>query len=175
MGIGCGPGANNACYCRTDFASSASSYLTSCISDGCSRASGNIDSEINTALAIYDGYCARARVEGVTSTEAATDTTAVEASAGPKTMSPSAARSTGASAAVATKSHDSQDASSSASPTLNKSNGLSKSDAIALGVGLGVGIPSLLIAMTTCCFQMRKRRRRSSNIQESDRVMLTRY
>lgn len=43
----------NACYCRNDLASSVSSFLTSCVNQGCSSHSEDFD----RAVSVYHGYC----------------------------------------------------------------------------------------------------------------------
>jgi hypothetical protein len=74
--IGCGAGDPvNACYCRDDLASSASSYLTACVSSRCTGSkAGNINNEVASAVSMYNGYCATAN------SAAAAETTATDVS-----------------------------------------------------------------------------------------------
>jgi hypothetical protein len=68
--LSCGVAAVNGCYCKADFASSASSYISSCVSKGCSNLE-SVNEEIKTIMALYDGYCKTANVEVVTTTTSA--------------------------------------------------------------------------------------------------------
>ncbi len=68
--LSCGVAAVNGCYCKADFASSASSYISSCVSKGCSNVE-SVNEEIKTIMALYDGYCKTANVEVVTTTTSA--------------------------------------------------------------------------------------------------------
>ena len=43
----------HSCYCRNDLASSASSFLTSCVNQGCPSHS----EDFRRAVSVYDGYC----------------------------------------------------------------------------------------------------------------------
>lgn len=54
--LGCpDPYANN-CYCRDDLASSASSYITTCVNGGCSSNTP----DVVRAMSVYNGYCSSA-------------------------------------------------------------------------------------------------------------------
>lgn len=43
----------DSCFCRTDFESSVSSYLTSCINEQCSTH----DIDLSAGMSLYNGYC----------------------------------------------------------------------------------------------------------------------
>jgi hypothetical protein len=51
--IGCPYTYLNACACRTDLQSSASSYLTQCVDQQCS----SDPSDLSSAISLYDSYC----------------------------------------------------------------------------------------------------------------------
>lgn len=59
----------NGCYCRDDLASSASSYITSCVNGGC--ASNTPD--VVRAISVYNGYCSSAAPATNTVTPTADD------------------------------------------------------------------------------------------------------
>jgi len=48
--------ASNDCYCRADHQPVAESYLSSCISKSCTV--GNAQIDVNSAITVYEGYCA---------------------------------------------------------------------------------------------------------------------
>jgi len=61
----------NACVCRTDLASSASSLLTNCANQGCS----SNPADVSSVVSLYSSYClANGYIESVTPTGAATAT-----------------------------------------------------------------------------------------------------
>lgn len=154
--LGCGCGPNNACFCSTGLASSASSYISSCVSAKCSSF-GDVGGDLTSMLGLYNGYCQTANVE-VVSTVLASTTTAADAQ-----------KSTGATTHATARSTDSGPVRASASDTATSTKeateaegkedeGLSKSDIIALATGLGVGIPSLLVGAWALHLQLRRRR-----------------
>lgn len=153
-GLDCGgDSAINGCYCRSDTLSTASAYISSCVSSACSN--NGVATEISSAMSIYDGYCATAAQEQSVTSEAA----AAAAAATPtESVSAAAASTTGRST---TKDEPARQTGESAPPSSSsgdeKKSGLDKSDLIALAVGLGIGIPSLLIGLATC-IQMRRRK-----------------
>ena len=53
--IGCTSPWLNECLCRSDLASSASYFLTSCVNKGCSSA----PQDVSRAVSVYDEYCTR--------------------------------------------------------------------------------------------------------------------
>lgn len=165
IALSCGAGALNGCYCKADYASSASSYISQCVSDECS-AIGDVTKELKTMMDLYDGYCKTANVE-------VTTTTPVELAAStgaPSTEGPStkvAIITTGVQRDALLSSNSlhligTSSPSTAASTTGASTNtsALGKSDVIAIGVGLGIGVPSLLLGLATFCVQMRKRKQR---------------
>ena len=174
----CGCDALNNCYCGKDNAASASSYISSCVSAGCSK----FPEEQKSAIALYNSYCATANVAQASSSTAAaasfterTTTSTKAASTKPRdhvvqTDSSSAPVSdSGNVAAGATpvitaftmslKTSSTTPGATSSGEAAAEKKGLSSSDLIALGVGLGVGIPSLCVALATFCLMRRKANR----------------
>ncbi|KAK2043358.1 hypothetical protein LZ31DRAFT_566602 [Colletotrichum somersetense] len=149
-------GSINGCYCNTALGSSATSYISSCISKGCSKVD-DWSVDLTSMLNLYDSYYATANVAVVE----AQATTTIAGSASSPTVA-SAARSsdigqptlTSGSVISGTASAHAQQTAAAEGDT-----GLSKSDIVALAASLGVGIPSLLIAALTLYFQIRKKRR----------------
>jgi hypothetical protein len=149
--LGCGCSPINACWCSAGLQSSATSYISSCVSAGCSKL-GNVDGDIKSMLNLYGGYCATANVEVssepaqtvVTTTQPTQTLSSKAATKGIETTSPTAADDT---------------SESTTAPAEDKEDeGLSKSDIIAMATGLGVGIPSLVIGALALWFQLRRRR-----------------
>jgi hypothetical protein len=147
----CGP--INNCYCSTKFGSSATSYISSCVSQNCARSVDSWPEEVTSMLELYDGYCATANVMPASVTKgAAGGATATKATGGSGTTGTNPGAGSGGEGAKET------------APALSEEGkkdkeGLSQSDIIALAASLGVGIPSLLIALITLCVQLRKRKR----------------
>lgn len=156
----CGCASINGCYCNTKLASSASSYISACVSSRC-EAVDDLTRDLSDMIDLYDSYCATAMVAAeeneprptedaandindLETTEAAPQKT-VSSGDSPKQTSNSGATST-------STSEESQDGS-------DASDGLSRSDIVALAASLGVGIPSLLLAGLTLYFQLRKKKR----------------
>ncbi|ORY58136.1 uncharacterized protein BCR38DRAFT_448178 [Pseudomassariella vexata] len=138
--LGCGCNSANGCFCNAGYGSSATSYLSECISDGCAKSVDNWTLDLSSMLGVYDAYCATANVGTATTTGGIAG----------KTTTAGASRTGQA------------DATSTSDPQAEgRDGGLSKSDIVALAASLGVGIPSLLIAAITLWVQMRKRRRAS--------------
>jgi len=52
----------NTCYCAPSLGSSATSYISSCVSLGCGESVQNWLGEMTSMLSIYNGYCATANV-----------------------------------------------------------------------------------------------------------------
>ncbi|KAK3362488.1 hypothetical protein B0T25DRAFT_437503, partial [Lasiosphaeria hispida] len=159
--LGCGKCSPiNACYCSEALGSSATSYVSACVSRNCAKSIDSWPDEVTNMLAIYDGYCATANVaQTTTSFKAPAKTTATAtggAGSGSETnpgaaADPNAATQTGGAASTAT-----------GTGAAEAKGGLSQSDIVALAASLGVGIPSLAIALITLCVQLRKRRARAS-------------
>ena len=172
--LACGYSAINGCYCKTDYASSATSFISACVDQRCSDLGGGLTGEVQIAMALYDGYCETANVdprtttaERSTATEGpSTDTVALTAEARRTLLPTSSALPVRKSSTFALASSNSsptrRSGSSAAESTTEASpglRGLGQSDAIELGVGLGVGIPSLLLVLVGLWLQIRKRRR----------------
>lgn len=176
----CGCDALNNCYCGKDNAASASSYISSCVSSGCSK----FPDEQQSAIALYNSYCATANVAQTSSsptttaaasiTETSTTTSSQKAAS---TNPPNSVVLTGngdaaAGAAPVTTAFTSTSSTApraTASAEAGTDEGfLSKSDLIALGVGLGVGILSLIIALATFCSMRRKVTRQAARISPAE-------
>jgi hypothetical protein len=156
-GLDCGgDSAINGCYCRPDTLPKARTYISSCVSSACGN--NGVQAEISSAISIYDGYCSTvAREQSTTSETAAAASTGSVSAATSSTLGSSTTRNapatqTGVSVATVASAGD------------NKSDGLDKSDLIALGVGLGIGIPSLLIGLATCILMRRRKNDRQSKL-----------
>lgn len=175
--LDCGCSPLNGCFCNPKLASSASSYISSCVSTGCGRVD-NVDQDVTAMLSIYDSYCttamAAANEAEPTDDASNTDNANGASPSAQKTTAPQtgtggqgAAQTSGAgSEAQATGGADgNQDGKDD--PATAK-DGLSRSDIVALAASLGVGIPSLLIAALTLWIQMKKRKRNAA--AEADRV-----
>ncbi|KAK0740009.1 hypothetical protein B0T18DRAFT_312061, partial [Schizothecium vesticola] len=147
----CGP--INNCYCGTKIASSATSYISSCVSQNCARSVDSWPEEVTSMLELYDGYCATANVMPASVTKgAAGGATATKATGGSGTTGTNPGAGAGGEGAKET-------APASSEEGKKDKEGLSQSDIVALAASLGVGIPSLLIALVTLCVQLRKRKR----------------
>lgn len=181
--LSCGTyGAVNGCYCETDYASSATSYVSDCVTARCSDLQ-DVTGEVKTILDLYNGYCQTANADPRTTAaelpaateDPSTDTLGLATAArrtlfptstallpvgksGPSALASSDSSPTGGSVLSAAES------TTSASPG---SGGLGESDAIELGVGLGVGIPSLLLVLVGLWLQIR-RRRRNARIEKEE-------
>ncbi|KAK5658398.1 hypothetical protein OQA88_2375 [Cercophora sp. LCS_1] len=65
--LGCGKcGPINACYCAPSLGSSATAFISSCVSLGCGESIANRLDEVTSMLSIYNGYCATANVTPTT-------------------------------------------------------------------------------------------------------------
>lgn len=148
--LGCGCSPNNACYCSEGYQSQVTSYISSCVSAGCSKF-GNLNSDITSMLGLYDGYCATANVELSTSTPAVTDAKTTQG-----TQKETGASTTGGKS-TSTAANPADSAQSTQAEADKGEEGLSKSDIIALGTGLGIGIPSLVVGALALWFQIRRR------------------
>jgi hypothetical protein len=153
--LGCGCSPMNACWCSAGLQPSATSYISSCVSQGCGKVP-NVDQDITSMISLYGGYCATANVE-VPSQPAATTaiTTPLVAAS---TARPASTRSSGVSSATAAVGEAPTSTTAPGSEEKKEDEGLSKSDIIALATGLGVGLPSLVIGALALWFQLRRRR-----------------
>lgn len=147
--LGCGCTPTNVCWCSTRLP--VASYISSCVSAGCSKF-GNVDADIKTIQDIHGGgYCATAMIEpsSVPAQTSATTIASVQATSWPRSgpaITPTSDASLEMTKALDTAKEGAED------------EGLSKSDLIALGTGLGVGVPSLIIGIVALCFQLRKKK-----------------
>lgn len=147
----CGP--INNCYCSAKLGSSATSYISSCVSANCARSVDSWPEEVTSMFELYDGYCATANVMPSSGTKgAAAGATATKIGAGSGTTGTDPGAGSGGEGVKET-------APASSEEGKKDKEGLSQSDIVALAASLGVGIPSLLIALGTLCVQLRKRKR----------------
>jgi hypothetical protein len=153
--LGCGCSPNNACFCSEGLKSSASSYISSCVSEKCKGGE-----DVANIVGLSEGYCKTANVEaGGGSSVGGGSSTAVVTTAGggaSATATPGASRprvSDETATATATGS-----ATGSPGEKGKEEEGLSKSDIIALGTGVGLGVPSLIIGAIALWVQIRKKR-----------------
>lgn len=160
----CGCDARNACYCGKDNAVAASSYISSCVSDGCSKFPG----EVTSAIAIYNDYCVTANIVAATTSVAPATTSGSSTGQTATATRSDNTRPTLPGTIGQTSGSPSTTSTPSATTTreANSGNkGLSQSDIIAIGVGLGVGIPSLLIAFAT--FYLMTKKNKNDNSSQS--------
>jgi hypothetical protein len=148
----CSCDATNSCYCGKDNAAFASSYISSCVSAGCS----SFPTEIANMITLYDSYCATAQVVATTTSATLRATSTTAASLG-STPAESGRAETTTSGNVAQATGGSVIPTQTTSSDESGKKGLTQSDVIALGVGLGVGVPSLLLALATFCLQRKKK------------------
>ncbi|KAK4221184.1 hypothetical protein QBC38DRAFT_141800 [Podospora fimiseda] len=164
--LGCGRcGQINGCYCSSALGSSATSYISSCVSSKCIGVDSWED-EVTSMLNMYNGYCATANVAPTTTTRppytGATippQATTPAAGSGPKTSLPTETDVSGAAATPPPSSEKSTEEESK--------DGLSKSDIVALAASLGVGIPSLAIAGITLWIQLRKKKNKGVEVSSA--------
>ncbi|EJT72183.1 hypothetical protein GGTG_09050 [Gaeumannomyces tritici R3-111a-1] len=147
LGLGCGCGPNNACYCGAKMASSAASYITSCVSERCGRSVAGWKEEASSMQGLYDGYCRSALGDAAVAPATTTGAGAGAGGAGATAKGDGLPAQTGAGAAGAAAQGEAK-------------GGLSQSDIIALAASLGVGVPSLLVAVATLWVQMRKKKKK---------------
>jgi hypothetical protein len=166
MHLNCGSPYLNACFCRSDFGTSATTFLSSCVSSRCeSDGINDYGTELFSALSIYSNYCSTAA--GVVFAAPSVDVT----SASSITVSASSAsvRTTATSTASSTSSRDSSTSQTSSSgapaqtsgqgsPTESSSSGLSTSAKIGLAVGLSVGILAIILGVGAFIWHKRRKR-----------------
>lgn len=162
--LGCGCGPNNACFCSAGLASSASSYISSCVSATCSDVE-NVEGDVTSMLSLYEGYCQTANVE--VSISAPSTTTTEDDSKGTGTGTATSARSVN-SLPAETSASSTATSTQGASEAEQEDEGLSKSDVIALATGLGIGIPSLLVGAVALFIQLRRKKPKSPASSNSD-------
>ncbi|KXJ97319.1 hypothetical protein Micbo1qcDRAFT_200027 [Microdochium bolleyi] len=157
-GLGCGCASTNGCFCATGLASSATNYLSACISSRCKGVAGDgWTKELDSMLGLYDGYCSTANIDtgGPASWTPSTKTTTGVAGTNPT----GGAAVTGSGPTNAAASATSTGDAAAGEGGGGGKSGLSQSDIIALAASLGVGVPSLLIAGITLWAQLRKKKR----------------
>jgi hypothetical protein len=150
--LGCNCSPVNGCWCSTGLQSSATSYISSCVSSACSKV-GNVDGDIKSMLDLYGNYCATANVEvsSVPAQTAATTTTPGVATTRATT------KATGSTNLIVTQA-PSESTAQPGNEQKEEDEGLSKSDVIALATGLGVGVPSLIVAVVALYIQLRRKK-----------------
>ncbi|KAH6679928.1 hypothetical protein F5X68DRAFT_277684 [Plectosphaerella plurivora] len=170
--LDCGCSPLNGCVCNPKLASSASAYISSCVSAGCGRVD-NVNEDVTAMLGIFDSYCSTAMVAaneaqptedaGSTDNANAPNTPAKQTTA-PQTATTGGqgASQTSGAGSEAQASDGATDGQTGQSDPAAAKDGLSRSDVIALAASLGVGIPSLLIAALTLWIQMKKRKKNAA-------------
>lgn len=161
--LACGCSPQNYCFCGKKDAAKASAYISSCVNQDC----GGSQTELTSAIELYDSYCKTANVEVAavtTSSPAGAQTSATKAAdqSIPANTAGSATRQVGATSDPTLDSSSKETTAvspSSATAEEGKKKGLSQSDIIAMAVGLGVGVPSLLLALGTFCLARRNSKR----------------
>lgn len=161
--LACGCASANGCYCNTAYASSATSFLSSCVSAGCVKSVADWTVDLGSMLGLYDNYCKTANVEPTSISFSATVKTTGASSAATTTTAAAGKGSTDGSIASRTGSASNAPATTSASDSTSSSGdnkGMSGTTILALAVGLGVGVPLLLIIgfAFCCCVVVKKRR-----------------
>lgn len=163
VALSCGADAVNGCYCKVDYASSASSCVSSCVSSRCS-AIGDVTKDLETMMDLYDNYCKTANVEvSITptaiaaSTEAASKraiSTGAASTEGPLTrisiITTSFRRDVWISS-IAQLFQTSSPSGAASTTGMSNSPVLGRSDTVPIGVGLGIGVSSLLLGLATFC------------------------
>ncbi|KAM0285801.1 hypothetical protein ACHAQH_001263 [Verticillium albo-atrum] len=176
VALECGCASVNGCYCNTGLASSATSYLSQCVSSRCADSVENWTDEVAGMLGVYDGYCATALEGGTGTTAAKTTTERTTKTAGTTDATRTAptsggATETGGDAAEETSASENGSTTDGGNEGNKSDGGLSKSDIVALAASLGVGIPSLIIALVTLCIQMKKRKRNAAAAAEQQNMI----
>jgi hypothetical protein len=134
----------NQCACRTDLQPSASTFLTGCVNNGCSRD----PSDLSSAISLYDSYCVSNGFALVTVPASTTAATSFATVATP-----------GTAAATSTQTGPSPTGTAGSGGGNNESggNGLSNGARLGLAAGLGVGIPAIVIALLAWWFPCGRR------------------
>ncbi|EGY16520.1 hypothetical protein VD0002_g550 [Verticillium dahliae] len=140
VALECGCASINGCYCNAGLASSATAYLSRCVSSRCAESVENWTQEVAGMLGIYEGYCATALEAGEGTAAATTTTTTSRArtTTGGATVATDATRSAltsgGAEETSATENGATENGGAGEGKT---DGGLSKSDIVALAASLG--------------------------------------
>lgn len=164
--LSCGCSPQNFCYCdsKPSAAASASSYISSCASNGCGA---DFPDEVTSAIDLYNGYCSTANVAAAVQTSAPSVTPHTStAKSTPVANSPNTnldANANDSSSSTSGLITGQTSLPETSSATTSEKKGLAQSDVIALAVGLGVGLPNLLLALATFCLQ-RKRKEKQNRV-----------
>ncbi|KEF54443.1 uncharacterized protein A1O9_09610 [Exophiala aquamarina CBS 119918] len=173
MHLNCGSPYLNACFCRSDFGTSATTFLSSCVSSRCeSDGINDYGTELFSALSIYSNYCSTAAgvvfaapsVDVTSASAISTTENSISASAGTTTAStPSNTSSEGASASQPSNSGVPAQNIDPSSSTESASSGLSNPAKIGLAVGLSVGILAIILGVGAFIWRKRHNRARQSS------------
>ncbi|KAK5045525.1 hypothetical protein LTR84_009143 [Exophiala bonariae] len=146
MHLNCGSPYLNACFCRSDFGTSATAFLSSCVSSRCeSDGINDYGTELFSALSIYSNYCSTAA--GIVFAAPSVDVTS--ASSVSVSASSVSLRTTTTPTASSTSSSSGASAQNTGqgSPIESPSSGMSTSSKIGLAVGLSVGILAIILGV----------------------------
>ncbi|KAK0643750.1 hypothetical protein B0T16DRAFT_459860 [Cercophora newfieldiana] len=91
----CGCGPINACYCSKPLASSATAYISSCVSAKCAASVDSWPEEVTSMLGLYDGYCATANVAVETTATASSSASVATSEGGSSALKETGATSEG--------------------------------------------------------------------------------
>lgn len=148
----------NECVCRADLLSLGESYISSFVKSACSSDT----TDILSGLSMYDNYCATAYpiADQITSVETGVIQlgTATSVLFTPTETGSSSASNFARTTEGLTSSTDGFPTPTNGSGGSGQSQGLSRSDVIALGVGLGVGLPATIAALVTCWYTIKEPR-----------------
>ncbi|KAK6537315.1 hypothetical protein TWF694_011505 [Orbilia ellipsospora] len=178
----CGPYPINACYCNTKYASSATSYFSTCIPYYCGSGDDADPADLVSALSLYNAYCATANgnptkpvpepvTVAATSTSAGSSSEAEASQASAPSSSPAQPTSAATSGATTSSSSSSANAQAKESPQQtatpegeNSGGGTSKGTTIGIAVGASLG-GIVIIALGVLCFIFYRRRARNMEKQ----------
>ncbi|KAF3908319.1 hypothetical protein AA313_de0207373 [Arthrobotrys entomopaga] len=173
----CGYAPINACYCNTKYASSATSYFSSCIPYYCGSGDDADPADLVSALSLYNAYCATANgnptkpvpepvTVAATSTSAPSSSETDASQASEPSSSPAEPTSAPTSPAVTSSPSTSANAQAKESPAStatseNDSNGGGTSKGTTIGIAVGASLGGIVItALAVLCFVFYKRRAR---------------
>jgi hypothetical protein len=159
INLGCGCYSSNVCFCSTAYKTSATSYMSACISANCARSVNDWTNDVNSMLGIYDSYCKTANVEISSASFVPSALTTGGAGAVSTTASVAATARSGSDGSSVARTSAAPGSTSTSDPS-SSDRGLSATAILGLAVGLGVGIP-LLIAIAAgafCCVWLKKRK-----------------
>jgi len=171
--VGCGDAAIDACVCRNDLWSIASSFFTHCISTRCGT---TVTNDLASALSLYNGYC---HVDGATlQNDLVPPSTTVEVAAKTTTQAsgpaPIATTSPVASTLTSFATSNPQSTSTSTStPSNPETPGQSNVGAIVGGAVAGVVAIGIVAIIITMLILRERRRHRSEQHLASQPAMQT--